>query len=97
MNSYRLSKEAEQDLEDLWVYLAERDDIAADRQVAKLLDRFPMLAQFPSMGISRDDLLAGLRSFPVKPYVVFYVLIPGGVEILRIIYQARDFEDQFSL
>lgn len=97
MNSYRLSKEAEQDLENLWVYLGERDDIAADRQVAKLLDRFPMLAQFPNMGISRDRLLEGLRSFPVKPYVVFYVLIPGGVEILRIIHQARDFEDQFSL
>lgn len=44
-----LSKEAEQDLEDLWVYLGERDDIAADRQVAKLLNRFPMLAQFPNM------------------------------------------------
>jgi toxin ParE1/3/4 len=97
MNSYRLSKEAEQDLEDLWVYLAERDDIAADRQVAKLLDRFPMLAQFPNMGVARDSMLEGLRSFPVKPYVVFYVLIPGGVEILRIIHQARDMEEQFSL
>ena len=51
MNLYRLSKEAEKDLEDLWVYLAERNDIAGDRQVAKLLDRFPMLAQFPTMGV----------------------------------------------
>ena len=59
MNSYRLSKEAEQDLEDLWVYLGERDDIAADRQVAKLLNRFPMLAQFPNMGISGDRILSG--------------------------------------
>jgi toxin ParE1/3/4 len=96
MNFYRLSKEAEQDLEDLWVYLAERNDLAADRQVAKLLDRFPMLAQFPTMGISRDQLLLGLRSFPVKPYIIFYVLIPEGIEILRIIHQSRDIEDQFS-
>jgi toxin ParE1/3/4 len=44
MNLYRLSKEAEKDLEDLWVYLAERNDTAGDRQVAKLLDRFPLLA-----------------------------------------------------
>jgi plasmid stabilization system protein ParE len=27
MNSYRLSKEAEQDLEDLWVYLGERERV----------------------------------------------------------------------
>lgn len=58
MNLYRLSKEAEQDLEDLWVYLAQRNDIAGDRQVAKLLDKFPMLAQFPTMGVSRHQLLA---------------------------------------
>ena len=81
MSLYRLSKEAEQDLEDLWVYLAERNDIAGDRQVAKLLDRFPMLAQFPTMGGSRDRLLEGLRSFPVKPYIIFYILIPDGIEI----------------
>jgi toxin ParE1/3/4 len=96
MNFYRLSKEAEQDLEDLWVYLGEQNDIAADRQVAKLLNRFPMLAKFPTMGVSRDQILLGLRSFPIKPYIIFYVLIPGGIEILRIIHQSRDIEDQFS-
>jgi toxin ParE1/3/4 len=96
MNLYRLSKEAEKDLEDLWVYLAERNDIAGDRQVAKLLDRFPMLAQFPTMGVSRDRLLEGLRSFPVKPYIIFYILIPDGIEILRIIHQSRDIEDYCS-
>ena len=56
-----------------------------------------MLAQFPSMGISRDRLLEGLRSFSIKPYVVFYIVIPSGIEILRIIHQARDIEKQFSL
>jgi toxin ParE1/3/4 len=96
MSLYRLSKEAEQDLEDLWVYLAKRNDIAGDRQVAKLLDRFPMLAQFPTMGVSQDRLLEGLRSFPVKPYIIFYILIPDGIEILRIIHQSRDIEDYFS-
>jgi toxin ParE1/3/4 len=96
MSLYRLSKEAEQDLEDLWVYLTERNDIAGDRQVAKLLNRFPMLAQFPAMGVLRDMLLQGLRSFPVKPYIIFYVLIPDGIEILRIIHQSRDIEDYFS-
>jgi toxin ParE1/3/4 len=96
MSLYRLSKEAEQDLEDLWVYLAARNDIAGDRQVAKLLDRFPMLAKFPTMGVSRDRLLEGLRSFPVKPYIIFYILVPDGIEILRIIHQSRDIEDYFS-
>lgn len=76
MNRYRLSQQAEQDLEDLWVYLAQQDEIAADRQVARILDRFPMLAQFPNMGRQRNELLTGLRSFPVKPYIIFYKILP---------------------
>jgi toxin ParE1/3/4 len=66
MSIYRLAKAAEQDLEDLWVYLAEKSPIAADRQIGKLLNRLPMLAQFPNMGIERNDLLPGVRSFPSK-------------------------------
>jgi toxin ParE1/3/4 len=43
VNRYRLSQQAEKDLEDIWIYLGEQDEIAADRQLARLLDRFPML------------------------------------------------------
>ena len=71
MNRYRLSQQAEKDLEDIWIYLGEKDEIAADRQLARLLDRFPMLVQFPNMGRQRNELLTGLRSFPVKPYINF--------------------------
>jgi toxin ParE1/3/4 len=55
-----------------------------------------MLAQFPDMGKKQDYLLQGLRSFPVKPYIVFYVKIVNGIEILRILHQSRDFESQFE-
>ncbi|HAX79113.1 MAG TPA: type II toxin-antitoxin system RelE/ParE family toxin [Cyanobacteria bacterium UBA11372] len=95
MNRYRLSQQAEKDLEDLWVYLAQQDEIAADRQVARLLDRFPMLAQFPNMGRQRNELLTGLRSFPVKPYIIFYTILPERVEIVRVLHQSRDLEGQF--
>ena len=43
MNFYRLSKEAEQNLEDFWVHLGERNDLAADRQTARFFDQFPLL------------------------------------------------------
>ncbi|PMB32153.1 RelE/ParE family toxin [Fischerella thermalis BR2B] len=85
MNRYRLSQQAEQDLEDIWIYLAQQDELAADKQIAQLLDRLPMLAQFPDMGRKRDDLLQRLRSFPVKPYIVFYTKITDGIEIVRVL------------
>ncbi len=95
MNRYRLSQQAEQDLGDIWIYLGQQDEIGADRQVARLLDRFPMLAQFPNMGRQRNELLTGLRSFPVKPYIIFYIILPERVEIVRVLHQSRDIEGQF--
>jgi toxin ParE1/3/4 len=71
VNRFRLSRQAEQDLEDIWVYLAQQDELLADKQIAQILDRFPMLSQFPDMGRQRDDLLSSLRSFPIKPYIIF--------------------------
>ncbi|MBD2364182.1 type II toxin-antitoxin system RelE/ParE family toxin [Anabaena minutissima FACHB-250] len=96
MNHYRLSQQAEQDLEDIWTYLAQQNQIAADKQIAQILNRFPMLAQFPDMGKKRDDLMKELKSFPVKPYVVFYTKITDGVEIFRVLHQSRDIEGEFS-
>ncbi|MEG3975796.1 type II toxin-antitoxin system RelE/ParE family toxin [Microcoleus sp. herbarium8] len=95
MNRYRLSQQAEKDLEDIWIYLGQQDEIAADRQLARLLDRFPMLAQFPNMGRQRNELLTGLRSFPVKPYIIFYRILLERVEIVRVLHQSRDIEGQF--
>ncbi len=57
MNSYKLSCKAEQDLEDIWVYIAQQNQLAADKQIAQILNRLPMLAQFPDMGKTRDNLL----------------------------------------
>ncbi|NJO41430.1 MAG: type II toxin-antitoxin system RelE/ParE family toxin [Cyanobacteria bacterium CRU_2_1] len=95
MNRYKISQRADQDLEDIWVYVAQNDEIAADTLIAEILNKFPMLAQFPEMGRKRDELLKGLRSFPVKPYIVFYRRTPKGVEILSVLHQSRNIDRQF--
>lgn len=96
MNRYKISQLAEQDLEDIWVYLAQNNQIAADKQIANILNRLPMLAQFPDMGQLRDDLGERLRSFPVKPYIVFYIKRDDGIEVVRILHSSRDIDRLFS-
>lgn len=96
MNRFHLSTEAEKDLEDIWVYLAEQNELKADQTIGQLLDRLPMLAQFPNMGNSRDELLPGLRSFPSKPYLIFYIQQSEHIQIFRIIHQSRDLERLFQ-
>ncbi|PZU98016.1 MAG: type II toxin-antitoxin system RelE/ParE family toxin [Pseudanabaena sp.] len=95
MNRFKISRQADRDLEDMWVYLAQNDSLAADLLLAKVLDKFPMLAKFPEMGRSRKELSEELRSFPVNPYIIFYKRIENYIEIVRILHQSRDFENQF--
>lgn len=68
MNSYKLSYKAEQDLEDIWVYIAQQNQLAADKQIAQILNRLPMLAQFPDMGKTRDNLLQAIDYILFKNY-----------------------------
>ena len=56
MNGYVLGRDAEQDLDDLWSYIAEDSVDAADRLIARLFDAFEKLARIPRMGHERDDL-----------------------------------------
>ncbi len=96
MNHFRLSQQAEKDLEDIWVYLTQQDELLADKQIAQILNRLPMLSQYPNMGKQREDILVGLRSFPIKPYVIFYNKISDGIEVIRILHQSRDVDAEFG-
>jgi toxin ParE1/3/4 len=60
---------------------------------APFIDRhFQALARRPKMGRSRPELAPELRSFPVGQYVIFYLPLPKGVDIVRVLHGARDIE-----
>ena len=39
-------------------------------------------AEQPKMGRAREELASGLRSFPVRRYVVFYCPLVDGIEVV---------------
>lgn len=57
---------------------------------------FAKIGEMPGMGRERPELAEGLRSFPVSPYVVFYVSDETGVTIVRVIHGSRSLDDIFS-
>ena len=73
MSEFRLSPEAEAELDGIWIGIARKSgsvDIAA-RVVEGITERFWLLARYPYMGRRRDeDLRPGLRSFPADEYVI---------------------------
>jgi toxin ParE1/3/4 len=78
---------------DLWEiadYIAQDNVAAAVRFLDEVNATLEKLSQFPGMGPEREDIAAGLRSFPIGSYVLYYRRIPDGIEIARVLHGRRD-------
>ena len=81
---------ARQDLLDLWDYIAEKDETAADGVLDRIEDVLAMLADNPEAGRLRAELSDDLRSFPVGSSVLFYCPRQSGIELIRVLSGYRD-------
>lgn len=84
------------DLAEIWNYIAEDSQNRADVFIDSIDKKFNELAQLPHIGRSRDELLPGLCSFPVGRYIIFYLIIPNGMEVVRVLHASRDIDDQLN-
>jgi toxin ParE1/3/4 len=91
----RTRPQAEADLEEIWWHIAQDNPDAADVFLDQIEERCAVLAQFPLMGTAREDLLPSLRSLVVGSYVVFYLPVNGGIEIVRVLHGRRDLDALF--
>ena len=95
MARFALTTEARKDLDEIWQYIAVESEITADKVIAEIIQRFPLLTEFPEMGRERTELAPFMRSFSVGRYIIFYR--PGnlGIAIVRVLHGARDIEHFF--
>ena len=91
-----ISSKAERDLESINDRMVSYSRKAANRLLDKILDKFEILGRFPNLGKSRDELVVGLRSFPVEDYLIFYFPVENGVEIARVVSGYRDNDAMFD-
>ncbi|MEI6730669.1 MAG: type II toxin-antitoxin system RelE/ParE family toxin [Pseudomonadota bacterium] len=78
------------DLAEIWSYIAKDSPKNADKFIDLIDQKLELIAEFPSLGESCDELIKGLRSFPVGNYIVFYFPIQNGANIIRVIHASRD-------
>ena len=90
MLQYRIAPQAINDMSEIWVYIAHDNPVAADKMLDSFDDAFEMLRSLPDAGRIRDELSAGLRSYPVGNYLIFYRHWPDWLEIYRIIHGNKD-------
>ena len=86
---------AEADILEIWDYVADDSVTAADRWLDHLDAQLRVLAMQPMMGRARNELAPGVRSFPFGRYIVFYVPLDDGIDVVRVLHGARDIDATF--
>jgi antitoxin ParD1/3/4/toxin ParE1/3/4 len=91
MKGYVLGRDAGQDLNDIWDYVAEDSVGAADRLITRLFEAFEALARNPGMGHTREDLTKfPVLFWPVGNYLVIYRAKRPLIQIVAVVHGKRD-------
>ncbi len=90
MKRFRVSHGAERDLEEVFLYWANRASLdVADRVIDAIVERFWILGQYPDAGRPCPEVAPGVKSFPAGKYLIYYRKISRGVEIAHVFHAAR--------
>lgn len=82
---------AKQDLKNIWHYSFDKwGEKQADKYLVELDMGIAKLRTNPKLGKSRDTLRPGYRSLRVNEHVIYYVLTPSVIRIVRILHVRMD-------
>jgi toxin ParE1/3/4 len=90
-----LSDKAGKDLLQIYSYIAERNPTAAEAFVRRIDEKFDQISYLPFIGRERSSLAPGLRSVVVGNHVIFYVVKPDSIIVMRVIDGRMDIDEQF--
>jgi toxin ParE1/3/4 len=94
---YRVSEDAERDLDEIFCYWAERaSQKIADRIIEKIADRFWLLGEHPDAGKATEGIAAGVKCFPAGKYLIYYRATRRGTDILHVFHGVRDQRKAFK-
>ena len=92
----RFNPKAKADLQSAVRYIAADSKKAARRWAASIKDNCGKLAETPGLGVPKPELGPDVRMLVVGSYLVFCETGTKGVEIVRIIHGARDWQGILS-
>lgn len=93
MSQYIVSPQADIELTGIFDYIAKDRPRAAVRVMGELTKRFQSLADYPLSGEAHPEYGVGMRFSTVEGYLVVYRPIDEqGIEVVRVIHGARDYD-----
>lgn len=84
---------AQADLRGIWRYSFEQwGNAQADRYLRDLEREIRSLLEFPELGVSYEGVRAGYRGLHVHRHLVFYRIVLGRLEVVRVLHEAMQLE-----
>jgi toxin ParE1/3/4 len=96
---YKISREASNDLEKIWLYTIETWSAEqADRYLNLLFDEIEYLCLKPKSGTDFGYVRKGYFRSRVKSHFIFYMINEkkNEIEIIRILHQQMDIENRLN-
>jgi len=88
-----LSPLAQTDLQLIWLYSAENwGRKQADRYVGAIRQDIAKVAKRLETGNSENDLRQGYAKRLTGSHIIFYRIVDGDVDIVRVLHQSMDFD-----
>jgi toxin ParE1/3/4 len=91
----KISRAAELDLEEIWLFSAETWSVEqADRYIHLIFDQLDHLCRQPESGSDVGDLRKGYRRVKVQSHQIFYRISSNreALEVMRILHGRMDFD-----
>lgn len=95
--TYRISREAHIDLENVWLYTFKNWSIEqADRYINLIINEIEYLADNPHSGQDYQNIRKGYFRSQVKSHLIFYRINHkiNEIEVIRILHQRMDIESR---
>jgi toxin ParE1/3/4 len=91
-NSYRISKQAIIDLNNIWIFTFNKwSKEQADRYYALIIDEIEFISDNYLLGKSVEQTRKNYRVCKIKSHLIFYRKVDGElVEVVRILHQRMD-------
>lgn len=99
MIKYKITQEALQDLEKIWLYTFETWSInQADRYFNLIMQEIEYLSENPHYGKDYNHVRKGYFRSKVKSHLIFYKIDTkkNFVEIIRVLHQKMDIDNQLN-
>lgn len=97
-NNYRISKQAIDDLNDIWVYTLHKwSKEQADRYYDLIIGEIEFIADNYLVGKSSEQTRKNYRVTKIKSHLIFYRKVENElVEVVRILHQGMDIKKQLK-